>query len=199
MRALWSEWTKIRTLRPAVWAGVAAVVLMLAGALACGLSGANRPGLGPTRASLLGVTSEYATGMIHTSLAAAPRRGRLLVAKALVCSAITFPAGQAASFAAFLLGQFVLANKGLPHTALAAPGVLQMVSGTGLRMALMGPAGVGLGFLTRTTAGGFALLLAVTVLVPALQLPPSAGLGLFCAAVAVTLVAALIVFRRREL
>ena len=39
------------------------------------------------------ITAEYRRGMIRTTLAASPRRGRVLAAKAIVAGAVTFVAG----------------------------------------------------------------------------------------------------------
>ena len=38
---------------------------------------------------VLYISSEYSTGMIHTSLTAVPRRGRVLAAKSLVYATVT--------------------------------------------------------------------------------------------------------------
>ncbi|MEU6040948.1 ABC transporter permease [Actinomadura sp. NPDC047616] len=245
--ALWSEWTKIRTLRSARDAMIAAAVLMilcavfglLAGrspcrgsmAAECAAFEAVRPSLqgyhlAQVAFGLLGVlavTSEYATGMIGTSLAAAPRRGRLLAAKAAVCSLVALLVGGGASAVALFLGRRVDAGDG----ALSGVGMLQTVTGAGLFLALMGLAGVAVGVLVRTTAAALVVLVVATLVVPALcplfpgpleqftrtywpvsagaqimavrpALPPWTGLGLLAAAVAVTLAAAAVVFHRRE-
>jgi ABC-type transport system involved in multi-copper enzyme maturation permease subunit len=47
------------------------------------------------------ITGEYRRGMIRTSLAASPRRGRVLAAKAVVIGAVTFAAGLAGAAVAF--------------------------------------------------------------------------------------------------
>ena len=39
------------------------------------------------------MTAEYRRGLIRTTLAASPRRGRMLAAKALVIGAVAFAAG----------------------------------------------------------------------------------------------------------
>ncbi|MCP2343582.1 ABC transporter permease [Actinomadura rupiterrae] len=81
----------------------------------------------------LSVTSEYATGMIRLSLVAVPRRGRVLAAKAVVCSA-----------ASFLIG------------ALSGPA-------GGLYLALAGVTGVATGFLVRSATAAWALLVGAAV------------------------------------
>ena len=102
--AIRSEWTKLRSVRSTFWTLLAATVLTIGlGALISnGFAGnysssspSDQATFDPTNISLTGlilgqlaigvlgvltVTSEYSTGMIRTSLAAVPRRGRLLVA-----------------------------------------------------------------------------------------------------------------------
>lgn len=237
--ALWSEWTKVRTLRSAGYVASAAAVLMIGvGVLGGHLTGLPcRPLIAEecaaydaTRASLRGyvlaeiglgllgslaVTSEYATGMIRTSLTTAPCRGRLLAAKAVVCSAVAIAVGGAASLATVLMTGTV-----------TQPGMLRAVAGATLFMGLIGPAGVAVGFLVRSTMGAVAVLLAATLAVPdaALSLPdpwygvlltywptsagarfmsvrqhaPWTGLGVLAGAVIAILVLALLVLRRRE-
>ena len=47
------------------------------------------------------ITAEYRRCMIRTTLAASPRRGRVLAAKAIVIGAVTFAAGLAGAAVAF--------------------------------------------------------------------------------------------------
>jgi len=73
--------------------------------------------------AVLGVvvmTSEYATGSIRSTLAAAPQRITVLAAKAAVFGAVAAATGIASAFAAFLTGQAILAHKGSRRTS-AAP------------------------------------------------------------------------------
>jgi ABC-2 type transport system permease protein len=53
---------------------------------------------------VLVITSEYSTGSLQTSLAAVPRRGRFLAAKAAILTAVSLITGEATAFIAFLLG-----------------------------------------------------------------------------------------------
>jgi ABC-2 type transport system permease protein len=179
-----SEWTKLRTLRSTPY------TLLAAGVFAVGLSllinsnprGSAEADFDPTRSGLqsfivvqlaiavfgvLVVTSEYATGMIRTSLTAVPRRGRFLAAKALVFGAVALVVGQLAAFGAFLAGQAMLAGAGVPRAGLGEPGVLRAVVGCGLYLAMIGLLGVAVGVLVRATAGAVMIMVAVTLLVPA--------------------------------
>jgi ABC-2 type transport system permease protein len=195
--AVRSEWTKLRTLRST------AFTLLTAAVLAIGLSVLFANGMvrraeedatefDPTGASLqsfilvqlaisvlgvLVVTSEYATGMIRTSLTAVPRRHRVLAAKALVFSAVALVVGQVVAFASFLVGQAVLAGLTAAHVTLGDPSVLRAVVGCGLYLAMVGLLGVAVGVLVRATAGAVLVMVALTLLVPLLTpaLPSSAA------------------------
>ena len=50
------------------------------------------------------ITAEYRRGLIRITLAASPRRGRVLAAKAIVIGSVTFVAGLAAAAAAVIFG-----------------------------------------------------------------------------------------------
>lgn len=188
---LLSEWTKLRSLRSTAYTllamavlggGLAVLISSGSGQAYPDLAPADRAAFDPTAEStrsylaaqlafgVLGVlvmTSEYATGMIRTSLTSVPRRERLLAAKAAVFTAVALVAGLVVGFGAFLLGQAALAATGAPHTTLAAPDVPRAVAGAGLYLAAIGLLGVALGTLLRSTAGGITVLVAVTLLVPA--------------------------------
>lgn len=126
---------------------------------------------------VLVITSEYATGMIRTSLAAVPRRGRLLAAKAIVFALVALVVGETTGFIAFFVGQVVLSGQGAPHAALGDPHVARAVIGSGLYLALVGLAAVGVGALIRNTAGAISTLVAVIIVLPPLSnlLPTSFG------------------------
>jgi len=67
-------------------------------------------------AGVLGVlliTSEYATGLIRTTLAAVPRRLPVLWGKAALAAAATLAVSLPVAFAAFLAGQSILARQHL--------------------------------------------------------------------------------------
>jgi ABC-type transport system involved in multi-copper enzyme maturation permease subunit len=117
-------------------------------------------------------TSEYKTGLIRTTFAMSPRRGRVLVAKAIVLAGAVFAAGLAASFAAFFLTQPLARSRGYeppayPHPSLADGPVLRAVVGTALFLALMALVGLAIGTILRRSAGAITLILAL-VLVPAI-------------------------------
>ncbi|MEV4069774.1 ABC transporter permease [Nonomuraea fuscirosea] len=197
-RALRAEWTKFRTVPSNLATLVAAVVLMVGpGTLTAYRAGEGHQGAGVFDAAnislyggflfaqivvgSLGVmvaSSEYATGMIRTSLTAVPRRARLLAAKVTMFGAVALAAGQVASFASFLLGQVVIAAAGAPAATLGQPGVLRAVAGMGVVWALVGLVGVALGCLLRETMIATTVLVAINFIIPIIGprlLPEAAG------------------------
>jgi len=170
--ALRSELTKIRSVRSTYWTLLVLVVVTIGmGALAC-LGAVSRgadvrgAGFDPTFRSLVGlimgqliiavlgaltITSEYATGMVRTSLTVQPRRGTLFAAKAVVFAGVSLATGLVASFASFFIGQAILSSKHL-DTTLSQPHVLRAVIGGGLFLAVCGLLSFGLGAVLRHTA-----------------------------------------------
>ncbi|WP_214407473.1 ABC transporter permease [Pseudonocardia lacus] len=189
---LHGEWIKFRSLR-STWLTLGGLVAVAVGVtlLSTDASVASYPNAtveelqqwDPTNRSLLMfvlaqliigvlgimvVTSEYATGLVGTSLSATPRRHRLLGAKVAMVAAVALVAGQVLMFAAFLTGQAWFAAAGLPYSTLSDPTALGAVVGGGLYLAVIGLLAVALGALMRATAGALAALVTITVLVPAL-------------------------------
>ena len=93
------------------------------------------------------VTSEYGTGMIRATLAATPRRGAVLAAKAVVLTGTLFVAGTVTAFAGYFGGNWFLDSEGV-GIALSDDGVLRAMFGSGLYMA-----GLGLLAAARRAAG----------------------------------------------
>jgi ABC-type transport system involved in multi-copper enzyme maturation permease subunit len=118
------------------------------------------------------VTAEYKWGAIRTSLAASPRRGRLLAAKALVIGAATFAAGVAAGLGAFLLSAPMLRSNGVTPASLADGPVLRAVAGTGALMAAVAVFSLGVAVILRRSAAS------ITVVLLLLLIPQLVGRGL---------------------
>jgi ABC-2 type transport system permease protein len=80
----------------------------------------------------------------------------------------------ASSFAAFFIGQALLAPKGI-ETDIGGPGALRSVLGAGLYLAVLGLFALGLGTLVRRTAGAIAAVVGLVIILPVLVqgLPPS--------------------------
>ena len=184
-----SEATKLRTVR-STW-----ITLVIATALSIGIGAAisavaanhyasgtvpDRLGFDPTAISLSGfglgqlaiavlailfVTSEYSTGMIRATLAAVPRRGRVLGAKVLVFTVVAVAAGEVLAFPSFFLGQFLLRGSA-PSAGLGDHDVLRAVIAEGLYLGALSVIGVGLGAIIRSTAGAIASMVALLFVLP---------------------------------
>lgn len=192
MNTLHAEWIKLRSLR-STWYTVACLFVLGLGITGLSMSGAgkvywegtdaDRAAWDPTGQSLktfivaqlivgvlgiLVVTSEFATGLMQTTLAATPRRNRLLSAKAVVATVVAALAGQVLMFLAFFIGQALLAGQNVPYAHLGDTGVLKAVVGGGLYLSAIASLAVGLGAILRATAGALATLVGIVFLVPAL-------------------------------
>jgi ABC-type transport system involved in multi-copper enzyme maturation permease subunit len=111
------------------------------------------------------ITAEYRRGLIRLTLAASPRRGRVLAAKALVLGAVTFAAGLAGSAGAVLLGIPLLrANGGAIYPASTLTDV-RVIAGTAALVAVLAVFALGVGTVLRHGAA------TVTVIITAVILP----------------------------
>ena len=202
-----SEWAKIRTVRSTRWSLLVAAAAMIGlGAIITATQpGAHAAYADPVSASLAGVllaqlaigalgvlviTSEYSTGMIRATFAAAPQRRMVIAAKACVSGAAAFTVGTVAGFVAFFVGQAILGHHGV---SLSAPGALRSVLGLGLYLGLLDAFAVGLCTMIRSSAGAiatlFGLIFALPIAVAALPtsirdsagkyLPSNAGQAIF--------------------
>ena len=187
--ALRSEFTKIKSTRSTYWTLLALVVVCVGiGALASAgaasqANGISKDTFDATQQSLAGlyvgqliiavlgaltITSEYATGMIRTTLSVQPRRGVVFASKAVVFAVISLVTGLIASFASFFVGQALMSGHHLSVT-LGDPNVLRAVIGGGLFLAACGMLAYGLGAILRHTAGAITaaigLLFVLSVLI----------------------------------
>ncbi|MBV9449465.1 MAG: hypothetical protein JO345_26580 [Streptosporangiaceae bacterium] len=183
MSVIRSEWIKLRSLRStAVLLGLTVLHVVTSGIIIAAftvwpnLTAADRAGFNPISKSLSGVhfagfmvivlgvlviTSEYSSGTIQSTLCAAPRRLPVLWAKAAVFAPVVFVVMLAASFGGFYVSQMYYGAHGL-GVSIAAPGAVRGIFGAALFLAVMGLLGLGIGFLTRSTAGGLATAIGVT-------------------------------------
>lgn len=187
-RATRSQWLSFRTLRSS-WAvlGAAVVGMIAIGLLVAYNTRTVTPGiqgedtvlsstmqgyyLGTLLIGSLGVlfvTGEYGTGMIRSTLAAAPKRVPVLLAKMIVFTAVVATSMVIASVITFLSAQGLLSHY-RPGFSLGDPTALRIVLGTGLYLTLVGLLGGAIGWLVRSTPGAlvtfFALILVLPVLV----------------------------------
>ena len=182
------EWQKLRTVR-STWYIVAVFAVGMVGLAVltashenyAQMSAADRASFDPTYdAFLLGlvvgqlllgvlgvlaITTEFSSGMIRATFAAAPRRPLVLAAKAAVLGAVTLAAGEISAFAAFLAGQAALQAQA-PHATLGQPGVLRAVLMAGAYPALIALISLGIGAIIRHTAGAICALFGVVFVLP---------------------------------
>lgn len=182
-----SEWVKFRTLRSSWWVLFASVLSLITFAVVLGYttghgwSGLDKEDSSPSAVlqgyhlvtlligvlGVLFVTGEYGTGMIRSTLGAVPRRLPVLAAKALVLGVIATVTMLVSSVVAWLGGQAVLSHYG-HGTSLTAPGVLRVVLGTGVFLALVCLLGMAIGWIVRNTAGGISATLGLLLVLPLL-------------------------------
>ncbi|PSK96549.1 ABC-2 family transporter [Murinocardiopsis flavida] len=184
-----AEWDKTRSVRStrAVLAVVAS--LILAGVLFMVMANNVWDGLPPERRATfaaipmeryllpmiqlcfgvygtLAIAAEYATGMIGTSMAATPRRGRLLAAKTAVVAAVSLLAGTAAVIAIHLSTRWVVGDRPLPNHTASFTDELPMLLASGLSVALIAVLGLGMATALRSTAVPLVVLSALLFVVP---------------------------------
>jgi hypothetical protein len=183
------EWHKLRTVRSTWWIlAIFTVSLIGLAVLVLGhenypqLSAADRVAFDPVHDSFIGlvlvqlltgtlgvlvITTEFSSGMIRATFAAAPRRPLVLAAKAAVLGAVTLAAGEISAFAAFYAGQAML-QAPAPHATLGQPGVLRAVAMAGAYPALIALISLGIGAIIRHTAGAICALVGVVFVLPVL-------------------------------
>ncbi|MEV0842366.1 hypothetical protein AB0I55_22860 [Actinocatenispora sera] len=110
------------------------------------------------------VTSEYRRGLIRTTLAATPKRGRVLAAKAIVIGAVGFATGALAAAVAVPVGDHILTGNGVYVFPAGVGTVVRVVVGCGLVTALTAVAVLALGAMLRRGAGAVTAGVVVFVL-----------------------------------
>jgi len=111
------------------------------------------------------ITAEYRRGLIRLTLAASPRRGRVLAAKAIVLGAVTFAAGLAGSAGAVFLGIPLLRANGSAIYPASTLTDVRIIAGTAALVAVLAVFALGVGTLLRHGAA------TVTVVITAVILP----------------------------
>jgi ABC-2 family transporter protein len=115
------------------------------------------------------ITAEYRRGMIRTTMAASPRRGRVLLAKAIVVGAVTFVAGLVGAAIAFPVVQHKLYANGWkppvwPDLSLTSTVGLQVVFGTAAIAAGAAILGLVAGAIFRRSAAAVIAIIGVVVM-----------------------------------
>ena len=172
------EWIKLLSLRSIRWSIGVMIVLSWGGAALLSLAMAGTdfvtpeamPGLIVQSATfgsmftvlimgvlgVLSITSEYASGLILSSLSAVPSRTPLLAAKMLVVASLGFAIGALSSFGGGLVAAMIFGDDGL--AALADPAVLVSILGNTLYLMLAALLALGIGALLRSSAGAISVV-----------------------------------------
>jgi ABC-type transport system involved in multi-copper enzyme maturation permease subunit len=111
------------------------------------------------------ITAEYRRGLIRLTMAATPRRGRILAAKAVVIGAVTFVTGLVGAAAAVIVGKKLLLGNGNNIYPVTTATEVRMIVGTALFLAVAAVLALGVGAMLRHSAG------AVTTVIAAIILP----------------------------
>jgi len=185
------EWTKFRSVRSTYWTLAVAVVtpigfsILVATAFAAAPPGGAPPDpllpgllsqeyavIAVTVLGVLSFSSEFGTGLIRTTFAAAPRRRAVLAAKAAVTGTVTLITGEVVAFSSFFADQAILAGHHL-SVGISDPGVPGAVLATGVLLCVCALIGVAIGAIVRHTAGGIAAAIGVIVVPAVLALLPA--------------------------
>ncbi|HEY7484995.1 MAG TPA: ABC transporter permease [Streptosporangiaceae bacterium] len=196
-RAVRAEWTKLRTVQSTAWLllAVTGCVLVVgcvamwsvstdacASPTACdedtaklSLFGVYLGQLAVVVLAALAMTTEYDNGVIRTTLAANPRRGVVLAAKAFVMVAVVLGTSALGVLGSLLASRQILpANgfttaNGYPPLSLADEPTLRAAGGTVLYLGLIALLSLGVGAALRDTAGTLTTVLTLLYVVPAIS------------------------------
>jgi|HubBroStandDraft_2_1064218.scaffolds.fasta_scaffold15206_2 ABC-type transport system involved in multi-copper enzyme maturation permease subunit len=110
------------------------------------------------------ITVEYRRGLIRTTLAASPRRGRLLAAKAVVIGAVTFILGSAAVATAVIVGSNIAHDSGMYVLPVSWLTQARVILGTGAMLALASALALSIGTMLRRSVVTVAAVIVAIVL-----------------------------------
>lgn len=117
---------------------------------------------------VLSITSEYATGMIRSSLAAVPRRGVLLLSKAVAVGGAASATGLLSVGVAFALGRLIVGDRAIADFRTPVSDELPWLLSLGLSAVVVALVGLGLGAAVRSTAGAVTGLCVLLFVLPGL-------------------------------
>ncbi|WP_049573555.1 ABC transporter permease subunit [Streptomyces sp. SBT349] len=115
--------------------------------------------------AVLFLTTEFKRGLLRTTFAASPRRGRVLAAKATVIGGAAFAAGLTAALGALLLSRPLFDADGIRTPPLTDGPVLRAMVGTGLLLSAVAILSLGVAAIVRRSAAAIGIVL-VLLLVP---------------------------------
>ncbi|MEO3883924.1 ABC transporter permease [Nonomuraea sp. B5E05] len=114
----------------------------------------------------LAITSEYATGMIRTSLTIVPRRWPMLVAKSTVVGALGLITGATAVFGTYAVTRSVLGDRFSGAYTGAFADRLPLLIAISVSVPVFALLGLGLGALLRSSAGAIAVIVGLVYVIP---------------------------------
>ncbi|NRQ35512.1 ABC transporter permease [Nonomuraea sp. NN258] len=193
-----AEWTKLRTTPGPAWLLVAIVVLTVSlsaavshyttAQLPCPRTGCLQDvaklslsgvAVGQVAVALLAVSvlsAEYGTGLMRVTLAAMPRRGRVLAAKAVLVCGLTVAAGAPAVLGSLLAGRSLLPGNGFtpahgfPPLSPADGSIVRAAVGSVLYLVLIGLLSLGVAAVVRDSAAAVGAVLGLLYILPVLML-----------------------------
>jgi ABC-2 type transport system permease protein len=192
-RVVFSEWTKLHSLRSTRWSLFVAVFLTIAlpvifafvttshwgtmspheradrHPLDIALAGVNVAQLAVAVLGVLVITGEYSTGMIRASFTAVPKRLPVLWGKTFVFGVVSFLLMLPPVLIAFFASQAILSRHDILQISFLHPGVARSVIGGAIYLMLVGVFALGLGAIVRNTAGGIATFAAIFFVIPPLM------------------------------
>ena len=126
------------------------------------------------------ITAEYRRGLIRTTLTAAPRRGRVLAAKAVVIGSVTFAAGLIGAAPVIPVGASLLRSHGNYVFPLSALTEVRLVAGIAALFAVAAILALAVGAILRHAAGAITAVITLFVVtfffsVPLAVLPAGAA------------------------
>ena len=191
MRALHAEWTKLRTVPSMLWllaaaaaATVAVSALMTASVhtdqcpspaecfedtTRLSLSGVHMGQLLVAVLAVLAMSTEFATGMVRTTLAAMPARLRVLAAKAVVVMVPVLGAAALGVLGSLAVARLILPGNGFTAVpSLGDEATLRAAGGTVAYCGLIGLLSLGLAALVRDAAVAMTTVVGLLYMFPIL-------------------------------
>ncbi|MGR6922778.1 ABC transporter permease [[Actinomadura] parvosata] len=123
---------------------------------------------------VLAITSEYATGMIRTSLVTVPNRSTLFLAKAGIVGMTTFVAAHAILLLTYATSRQIASGRHLGFNDVSFSHDLPVLLASGMSVTALALVGLGLGAAVRSTAGTVMSVVTLLFVLPgiATYLPP---------------------------
>jgi hypothetical protein len=190
-RVIFSEWTKLRSVRSTRWSLFVATLLTIGFPILASIvisthwgsrSPADRASFNPLDPALIGsqiaqlaigilgvlvISAEYSTGMIRATFTAVPKRLPVLWGKAIVFAIVTFALMLPSVLIAFFASQSILSRHHASYSW-SHPGVARAVIGAALYLTVIAVMTLGIGTILRNTAGGIAAFAAIFFVIPPL-------------------------------